>query len=163
MITEFCQAGKARRVPRGWGRPRWPSVAIATPLLLLWFSTSHARLAVGNGTSFEVRLSLGALRVRWGQVHGFGDKWYYAHGIEVGAEESWKLGFHLRPGIEVVTRPWSLYCECPFWLICLPAVLLTLAIGSRRPLAFPPTACRGCGYDLRGSTGGRCPECGCAT
>ncbi len=47
----------------------------------------------------------------------------------------------------------------PGWHGAMAAILLAWAIRSRR--AQPPAwACLGCGYDLRGSPGGLCPECG---
>jgi hypothetical protein len=51
---------------------------------------------------------------------------------------------------------WSLVV--PLWLptaVCGAALVGSLGI--RR---LGPGMCRGCGYDLRGSTGGVCPECG---
>src|SRR5438094_906693 len=47
----------------------------------------------------------------------------------------------------------------PPWLT-FPAAVCLLGFVIRRTKPVPKGCCQGCGYDLRGSTGARCSECG---
>jgi len=46
----------------------------------------------------------------------------------------------------------------PLWVPLVPTLALSGLLG-RRGASFPG-ACRACGYDLKGTASGRCPECG---
>jgi hypothetical protein len=49
----------------------------------------------------------------------------------------------------------------PHWTLVLPAAMLPSVWMARRWRRRGPHACPACGYDLRGSPGGKtCPECG---
>lgn len=54
------------------------------------------------------------------------------------------------------------------WSVVIPLGLPIWIIGTAcawffwLPLRYPPGCCWSCGYDLRGSRGGICPECGVA-
>jgi len=55
--------------------------------------------------------------------------------------------------------PWLLLTMLPLTAICLTvAVLVAVTMGGRRRSDAP--RCGRCGYNLTGSTGNRCPECG---
>ncbi len=50
------------------------------------------------------------------------------------------------------------------WKIVVPAALVTAWLWWRdRASAYDPGQCRVCGYNLRGSVSGVCPECGTPT
>jgi hypothetical protein len=53
-------------------------------------------------------------------------------------------------------RAWFIYTEVPLGL----ALILTAVAWWRWARWIAPGRCRGCGYDLRGLTSRRCPECG---
>lgn len=48
----------------------------------------------------------------------------------------------------------------PLWLPLLPLLILAAVVIYRDRTRRPPGHCRKCGYDLKGNTTGRCPECG---
>jgi hypothetical protein len=45
-------------------------------------------------------------------------------------------------------------------LITIAGVAVIVALAARSVPRSPDRSCAGCGYDLRGNTSGRCPECG---
>ena len=66
-------------------------------------------------------------------------------------------------GRNVFTGDRYVFVALPAWMsigMLMPLVI----VGAVRIRSSPPmTACPRCGYDLRGSSGGACPECGEAT
>jgi len=48
----------------------------------------------------------------------------------------------------------------PAWMIVLPCLAMQWAFYRRIPARLRARHCPACGYDLRGNTSGRCPECG---
>jgi len=51
--------------------------------------------------------------------------------------------------------------EVPMWLVIVTASIATYVLCARRTRRRPHGLCGVCGYDMRGNTSGRCPECGC--
>jgi hypothetical protein len=89
------------------------------------------------------------------------------------AQPAWK--HHARA---VVDRPWTdrlglaWYARfelvsnrrifaAPFWMLFLGALTITAAFHRLDRRRLKPGICP-CGYDLKGNTSGRCPECGAA-
>lgn len=58
-------------------------------------------------------------------------------------------------GFVTTESSWTFLVPCGVYLV----TCLTAGQVFRRPV-IPPGCCRGCGYDMRGLTGPRCPECG---
>jgi len=54
----------------------------------------------------------------------------------------------------------GLYLKVPFWLVLLPAIVLTAFLFYRDRRSSPAGHCQHCGYDIRGIKSGICPECG---
>lgn len=60
------------------------------------------------------------------------------------------------------TMYWRLTEGITVAVMALPGLVLALRVYAKAHpgLRYPAGCCRGCGYDLRGNTSGRCPECG---
>jgi hypothetical protein len=169
-------AGRMRRLLRCvWMRGFLPAVLV---LLLGVFSAGAWILWVGRGPLTPASppravLGRGVLLVNWGDPTM--RRW-------IGGQ-----GWHLGVMIDVAGKPMSgWFVSRPIWSVSrLAGASCALEIHPRHvkiPLlwawavfAAPPAgvmlwrrlrrkppefACRGCGYDLRGSAGGVCPECG---
>jgi hypothetical protein len=79
------------------------------------------------------------------------------------------LGFLRRDETFTVTGPGpipptrhSVNLIVPWWALTLAFLATPAVMWWRRRRAPVPGACRNCGYDLRGTPGSACPECGAA-
>lgn len=120
------------------------------------FSLSWARTVAYQGSGWGLLLDEGVVTAHW----GFGDAGRsrsYGWAIRpVGT----RLGFRLL-WIESLAWPdGRRIVYVPLWIVI--AGLAAASVGAwywARP-KWPAGQCSGCGYDLRGNTLGRCPECG---
>lgn len=62
------------------------------------------------------------------------------------------------PQFDIELRPGHI--KVPVIYAALIAGLPAITASYLRSRRLPPGACRGCGYDLRGTSGKTCPECG---
>jgi len=91
---------------------------------------------------------------------------YHGARVEISVERNpeGRLFWHL-PSVWVLDNPvtgkvFSRSVLVPFWVLFLAALLPTIRLWWTTPRRPRPGFCMSCGYDLRGNSSGRCPECG---
>jgi len=92
----------------------------------------------------------------YGFSHRFTLTWWPRFHEEAGAAPVFRIG-----PAPAVLPPAARYrsIKVPLWMLAAPLVLGVAWVALRR-WRTPPGHCRGCGYDLRGTPGSVCPECG---
>jgi hypothetical protein len=68
--------------------------------------------------------------------------------------------FHFYPAQPSIGRARWWFVRVPLWIPVVVVSVPTLVYWFVLVRARPPWQCRGCGYDLRGTKGDGCPECG---
>jgi len=163
------------------GRRRCSLLAKLTRRVWLRGFLPAAMLAVVWGVSIFVHTigqSRGATPGRWAVTHGVVMvNWQSAAGWSGWGRTDWSIGIMvnadgtMRPGVVCVphlrspTVQWDIelhpgHVKLPIIYLALAASAPALAVVWLRRRRVPAGHCPGCRYDLRGVTGGVCPECG---
>jgi hypothetical protein len=142
---------------RGWlHKLRWPSTALCIITFVVWWVTGFYYISKSDGTTFNAYAGGGVVGFVWyPEYAGFRPPPFPSFAVE-------RIPFSMfsgKPFLKRFTRSGVTGIEVPFWLLCLPILLVTAVLWYLKPVV-PAGHCRKCGYNLKGNVSGRCPECG---
>lgn len=152
-----------------WCRGFGPAIAILAVWVWSIFTWNLFQFA-GGSDPLRMVIGRGVVAADWGR------RTSSASGL---GTVQWELGIMIDESGRPLPGAWFMHVPAMPWQwpdldaelqsghlkipLIYPALAATAAAGiaawlrARRP---PPWACKACGYDLRGSAGGSCPECG---
>lgn len=162
---------RLRNTTRGGRRrwlawPTWRALVLVLLIVTPWLASGSLWVGIGNGETLDIRIVQGGLTIwRGAEIKEIMQrrKIYPADGIEFGSD--WgsfpyelDLRFKIYHDDYAPSRGSVVYV--PLLTIVAPLVGAILLWSMWRRQPFPTGHCAFCGYDLRGTTSGRCPECG---
>ncbi len=134
-----------------WGK--WGGVTLCVLLFALWLASGWVSMTfTWPGRLYEGR-----------RIHVVtGMFLYYPHGVTQSPRIPAEFSAHVTasPFWYWFYTQWNGQPGVPLWLPFLLAALLTWGLFVLDKRRYRPGACTSCGYDLKGNTSGRCPECG---
>lgn len=129
---------------------------ISAGLIGIWVASCALHLWYGDGESWTVTYGGGGVGVSWGERPSWPYKYVHAYGFV------WK--FRPRDGVLLLPVQETIdnfhFVGAPLWPLALIAACLIFREMIRFRRRRPKGCCRSCGYDLRGLSEYRCPECG---
>lgn len=145
-----------------WSRPHVWGIVAGAASLLLWLASGCWCVAIGDGRSRGVWIVDGYIAITWGHpfispcmkrrfAEGF-ELWYSDYG-RLDLKWGWYWTSFSDRGIDI---------ELGLGWVFVPLPAALLIASCRRRAKPPPGHCKKCGYDLTGTSSGRCPECGSA-
>lgn len=138
---------------------KWGCTVLTALLLVLWVGSVWWGVRVhSEGAGPLLDLDRGRLFCIW-----FNPRSHWPEGIELEAIErhDWSMAWGFTWRREFISRQ-----NCMLYLVGIPMWSLVLVTGGPcarlwyRDRRRAPERCAKCGYDLRGSVTGVCPECG---
>jgi hypothetical protein len=156
-----------------WSWRVWTLLLVAALYVAAYAASARLALVLSPTQRFGVGIAAGALVLEdrggspaptgrgsgphsliYGYRHTFRFNWWYRITPSTPATPG-------LPGIPIPRPPTQGYSslKLPLWMPAAP-VLLILAVIAFIRWRIRPGHCRGCGYDLRGTPGPVCPECG---